>query len=321
MPEQVATHRPIASEYPQAEVFSGFLVEPPKMTGQASPDYEVFYYHVDHLGTPRLITTASGDVESYHKYAPFGEEIQPVSSENSHQFTGHERDEDTGLDYMLARYYASGQGRFLSVDPLASSADPNVPQTWNRYTYAANSPLKFVDPDGQDIELAADGRSKAARKMLIRTAMRPTGRAMLQKVDSDKSITVTVRDKRITSPQALAQVKRGDQLTMGTTRLTGVKQDPQGNVTHRDVDVALDTTAIQQVHPTDPSGVATTSEEMFHANDHRQGKTDAQVKAGDLVDPATGTSPAGSFADTVANEQPDITKRRAKKLVKQLLKP
>jgi hypothetical protein len=37
-------------------------------------------------------------------------------------------------------------GRFLSVD--AHSGKPSVPQSWNRYAYALNSPLRLIDPDG-----------------------------------------------------------------------------------------------------------------------------------------------------------------------------
>ncbi len=68
---------------------------------------------------------------------------------STHKFTGHERDAETGLDYMKARYYASAYGRFASVDPLARSASASLPQTWNRYTYTLNNPLKFVDPTGK----------------------------------------------------------------------------------------------------------------------------------------------------------------------------
>jgi RHS repeat-associated protein len=46
-----------------------------------------------------------------------------------------------------ARHHAAGLGRFLSVDLHAGS--PADPQSWNRYTYGLNNPLKHVDPDGQ----------------------------------------------------------------------------------------------------------------------------------------------------------------------------
>ena len=63
-------------------------------------------------------------------------------------FTGKERDVDTGLDYFGARYYAGAQGRFTSPDPLLNSGRPWEPQSWNRYAYTLNNPLKYVDPDG-----------------------------------------------------------------------------------------------------------------------------------------------------------------------------
>lgn len=68
---------------------------------------------------------------------------------NHHKFTGKERDAESGLDNFGARYYASTLGRFTSVDPLARSASRALPQTWNRYTYTLNNPLKYVDPNGK----------------------------------------------------------------------------------------------------------------------------------------------------------------------------
>ncbi|MGH9928571.1 MAG: RHS repeat-associated core domain-containing protein [Pyrinomonadaceae bacterium] len=59
-----------------------------------------------------------------------------------------ERDNETGLDYFLARYYSSVQGRFTSPDPLLGSGRIESPQTWNRYNYVLGNPLKFSDPLG-----------------------------------------------------------------------------------------------------------------------------------------------------------------------------
>ncbi|HSE29955.1 MAG TPA: RHS repeat-associated core domain-containing protein [Pyrinomonadaceae bacterium] len=66
--------------------------------------------------------------------------------------TQKERDVETGLDYFLARYYSSTQGRFTSVDPMLSSAKTYRPESWNRYSYCYNNPLKYLDPDGRKVK-------------------------------------------------------------------------------------------------------------------------------------------------------------------------
>lgn len=70
-----------------------------------------------------------------------------------YKFTGKERDQESGLDYFGARYYASTMGRFMSPDwdssPVAIPyADRTNPQSFNLYSYAGNNPLSRTDPDG-----------------------------------------------------------------------------------------------------------------------------------------------------------------------------
>jgi RHS repeat-associated protein len=67
-----------------------------------------------------------------------------------YKFTGKERDAESGLDNFGARYNASTMGRFMTPDPLLNSGRPWNPQTWNRYAYALDNPLVYVDPDGED---------------------------------------------------------------------------------------------------------------------------------------------------------------------------
>jgi hypothetical protein len=52
------------------------------------------------------------------------------------------------LDFAEARYYNNQHGRFTAVDPLLASGKSANPQTFNRYVYVMNSPLKFTDPSG-----------------------------------------------------------------------------------------------------------------------------------------------------------------------------
>jgi len=139
-----------------------------------NPNGNVEYLTADSLGSTRLVTgtgTANGGVISRHDYLPFGQELTadmggrnavfgyPTTSSFSadgvthtdsitQEFTGKERDAETGLDYFGARYLSSAQGRFMSVDPLLSTLRPENPQTLNRYAYTLNNPLRYIDKTG-----------------------------------------------------------------------------------------------------------------------------------------------------------------------------
>ena len=124
------------------------------------------YVHVDHLGTPRLITGDQRQFLGEHAYFPFGTELALTSEDPQERLklTGHERDtipgEPLSLDYMHARYYGGLQGRFLSVDSTWESADEERPQSWNRYGYCDNNTVNRIDPDGL-WPTGAPGREKA----------------------------------------------------------------------------------------------------------------------------------------------------------------
>jgi RHS repeat-associated protein len=112
------------------------------------------HFHLDHLGTPRAITSASGALLSYHAYYPFGQEAtSPTQDAERMKFTGHERDLASlagtadDLDSMHARYYSPLNGRFLSVDKHPGR--PKRPQGWNRYSYVMGNPMRLVDPTGE----------------------------------------------------------------------------------------------------------------------------------------------------------------------------
>jgi len=128
------------------------------------------HFHLDHLGSPRLVTGQDSKEMSEHDYAPFGLEsnYQEMAAgfdrEDPKRFTGHERDyaapgespaSTAYLDYMHARFYNATVGRFLSVDPAldlkSSMADP---QSWNRYAYTLDNPMGHTDPTGRDVSIA-----------------------------------------------------------------------------------------------------------------------------------------------------------------------
>jgi len=133
----------------------------------ASSGANVQWMVTDQLGTPRMIADRTGSLAGIkrHDYLPFGEELLAgtggrvtaqgyVADGLRQKYTQKERDNETGLDYFVARYYASIQGRFTSADPLyLEMGRLSDPQRLNLYSYTRNNPLKFVDHLGFDITL------------------------------------------------------------------------------------------------------------------------------------------------------------------------
>jgi RHS repeat-associated protein len=127
-----------------------------------------FFYHLDNLGSVRLVTDDEKNIVVSATYHPFGETSVQEGSER-YLFTGKEKD-TTELYYYRARYYDPEIGRFLTRDTYTflpndsrllgsawetSPAFQKVPNRWlensqalNRYTYALNNPLRYSDPTG-----------------------------------------------------------------------------------------------------------------------------------------------------------------------------
>jgi RHS repeat-associated protein len=106
----------------------------------------------DWLGTRRVQTNYAGVVEDACSSNPYGDGqtcSNAVMDTSDQHFTGKERDQESGLDYFGARYYASTMGRFSSPDPSGLYfANPYNPQSLNLYSYVLNNPMINVDPDG-----------------------------------------------------------------------------------------------------------------------------------------------------------------------------
>jgi RHS repeat-associated protein len=67
-------------------------------------------------------------------------------------FTGKERDGESGLDWFQSRHLGGAQGRFSSADAMLAKKEWLAdPQRWNRYAYVRNNPLRFIDPNGEDL--------------------------------------------------------------------------------------------------------------------------------------------------------------------------
>ncbi len=143
------------------------------------PTQVVEYYHTDVLGSVRAVTkqvNGEWQVVARHDFMPFGEEVAaPIPPQDKRLFTGKERDSETGQDYFEARYLRATAGRFTTVDPKLNVKETLVdPQRWNRYAYALDNPLRYVDTNGKwptsihnrILDAAFPGLSDAQRQLL-----------------------------------------------------------------------------------------------------------------------------------------------------------
>ena len=109
----------------------------------------MYYVHPDHLGSFSIITDAAGNLKQKCTFDAWGKRTF-VTSDNTlifdRGFTGHEHYDEFNLINMNGRMYDPIVGRFLSVDNVVQ--DPFYTQSFNRYSYCINNPLKYSDPTG-----------------------------------------------------------------------------------------------------------------------------------------------------------------------------
>ncbi len=121
------------------------------------------YQYGNHLGSAALETDEIGQVISYEEYHPYGTSAYRVAKPDKdislkrYRFSGKERDEETGLYYFGARYYAAWLGRWTSSDP-AGFVDG-----FNLYRYCSNNPVMFHDPDGTN-GITVGGKPEEVRR-------------------------------------------------------------------------------------------------------------------------------------------------------------
>ncbi len=127
------------------------------------------YQYGNHLGSAILETDTAGAPISYEEYHPFG--TTAYRSQKSgvdlslkrYRFSGKERDDETGLYYFGARYYAPWLGRWTSADPAGFVSGLDL------YRYCSNNPVMLHDVRG------AEGRLIGARAgpETVKSLMRP----------------------------------------------------------------------------------------------------------------------------------------------------
>ena len=136
--------------------------------------YKQYYYHSDHLGSATMITDWEGKEYQRIEYTPYGETwVEKTNNSGAeflpYKFTGKEVDQETGLYYYGARYLDPKYSMWISTDPALGEYVPEMGKgnakdsgslpgmggifnhiNGNLYHYAANNPVRYIDPDGNN---------------------------------------------------------------------------------------------------------------------------------------------------------------------------
>ena len=115
----------------------------------------------DHLDGSAVVTNASGtpvEVTDYYPYGSIRLDEKSGSFNEQRKYIGELYDQDTGLNYLNARYQDPAAGRFISEDPIflgvgtLGKSQVNLlldPQQMNGYGYARDNPIVNSDPSGR----------------------------------------------------------------------------------------------------------------------------------------------------------------------------
>jgi RHS repeat-associated protein len=201
----------------------------------ASAQIPALHFHLqDLLGTRRMQISGMyanlGQPETDSQSLPFGDQLSSFPDQFASttandatplHFTSKERDQESGNDYFGARYYASSMGLFISPDPKGASGHTYDPQTWNRYVYAGNSPLKFIDPDGLEKLLIVYVDQPSAKTRSMRVGAMNFGHAFVGLADTDHPNSQVFR--------GFYPKNKWDLISDQTASVTGKVKDDKGH--------------------------------------------------------------------------------------------
>lgn len=121
---------------------------------------EYYYVYTDHIGSLLTFTDDAATVVLEQNFDAWGRYRDPNTLTHIPKaswmsfiyrgYTEHEHIDEFELINMNGRMYDPIIGKFLSTD--AHIGDPTNSQSYNRYTYCLNNPLKYTDPSGEIID-------------------------------------------------------------------------------------------------------------------------------------------------------------------------
>ena len=114
--------------------------------------FDTYYYVLNLQGDVVKLIQANGHIVAQYTYDAWGNvsssgrlaEINPL------RYRGYYYDSETGFYYLQSRYYDPANRRFINADSYQSTGQGFIGT--NMFAYCNNSPILFVDHDGDDAE-------------------------------------------------------------------------------------------------------------------------------------------------------------------------
>ena len=160
----------------------------------------LYFLLIDHLGSTATTTDVSGARVTELRYYPYGDtRYNGGNQKTNYRFTGQRWDQGHGLYWYNSRWYDPYLNRWIQPDTIIP--DPGDPQSLNRYSFASNNPVRYIDSNGHCGPLTP-----------VCLALLLGGMALLLQGDSpDLDVT----------PEDVASQRLGGALFVGGATLTG----------------------------------------------------------------------------------------------------
>ena len=101
----------------------------------------------DNLGSTSVTANADGSFNSEIRYSAFGEiRYSSGTTPTNYKYTGQLSQPELGLDFYVARWYDPVTAHFVQADTYIP--DSGKSQTFDRYMYVKNNPIRYNDPSG-----------------------------------------------------------------------------------------------------------------------------------------------------------------------------
>ena len=170
-----------------------------------------------HSISTQIVTDITGAITQAVLYAPFGEVISEYNAYwmldtiPRYLFSGKELDEESGMYYFEARYYAPPT--FISRDPLFEKYFWMSP-----YAYCANNPVKYIDPDGRKLKPTQAFLNSPYSTVYQRLLLNKKYMEIIEKYANStvNHINYDIKDKSLSDPKHAAETTMSWKTTTNT---------------------------------------------------------------------------------------------------------